>query len=371
MKKYAAGPLQTCAGHGAGAEAAIHAMREIFEKESTDAVLLIDATNAFNSMNRAVSLHNVRITCPYNATYLINTYRCPARLFIAGGGEIQSEEGTTQGNPLAMPWYSLSTVNLITDLKLHTSNVSQVWLADDAAAAGKIKPLHQWYERLTEQGKKFGYLVNGIKSWLIVKSEQLANEARAVFGDSVNITTEGKRHLGAVIGSTSYKQEYCEEIVHNWVSQLKVLCDISQTQPQAASTVFTKAFCSKFTYFMRTIENFENFVTPIDDIVYNVFIPTLFGIDTPLDNSYRNIISQSPKNGGLGIQNLSQDANSQHQSSKLVTRVHVESIIEQRMVMKETDCDGNTQKDLKTIDKTAKLEMKKLTLNKAVADTPQ
>ena len=31
------------------------------------------------------------------------------------------------------------------------------------------------------------------------------------------------------------------------------------------------------------------------------------------------------------------------------------------MVMKETDCDGNTQKDLKTIDKTVKLEMKKLT----------
>ena len=102
-------------------------MREIFEKESTYAVLLIDATNAFNSTNRAVSLHNVRITCPYIATYLINTYRCPARLFIAGGGEIQSEEGTTQGDPLAMPWYSLSTVNFITDLKLHTSNVKCSW----------------------------------------------------------------------------------------------------------------------------------------------------------------------------------------------------------------------------------------------------
>ena len=52
---------------------------------------------------------------------------------------------------------------------------------------------------------------------------------------------------------------------------------------------------------MRTIKNFENFVTHIDDIIYNVFIPTLFGIDIPLDNSYRNIISQSPKNGGLEI----------------------------------------------------------------------
>ena len=52
--REAAGPLQSCAGHGAGAESAIHAMRLAFENDSTDAVLLIDASNAFNSMNRAV-----------------------------------------------------------------------------------------------------------------------------------------------------------------------------------------------------------------------------------------------------------------------------------------------------------------------------
>ena len=54
--KESAGPLQTCAGHGAGAEAAIHAMHPIFEDDGTDAVLLIDATNAFNCLNRAVAI---------------------------------------------------------------------------------------------------------------------------------------------------------------------------------------------------------------------------------------------------------------------------------------------------------------------------
>ena len=99
----AAGPLQTCAGHSAGAEAAIHGMRAIFEEEGTDAVLLIDASNAFNRMNRKVAMHNIRITCPEVSVYLINTYRHPSRLFISGGGEISSQEGTTQGDPLAMP----------------------------------------------------------------------------------------------------------------------------------------------------------------------------------------------------------------------------------------------------------------------------
>ena len=42
-----AGALQTCTGHDAGSEAAIHAMRAIFEDNNTHAALLVDATNAF------------------------------------------------------------------------------------------------------------------------------------------------------------------------------------------------------------------------------------------------------------------------------------------------------------------------------------
>ena len=83
--KDVAGLLQTCAGHSAGAESAVHAMREIFEDEHTDAVLLTDASNAFNCMNRYTALHNVQIICPIIAAYLSNTYRHPARLFIQGG----------------------------------------------------------------------------------------------------------------------------------------------------------------------------------------------------------------------------------------------------------------------------------------------
>lgn len=56
----AAGPLQVSAGLKGGAEAAIHAMKEIYKLETTDAVILVDAANAFNRLNRAVALHNVQ-----------------------------------------------------------------------------------------------------------------------------------------------------------------------------------------------------------------------------------------------------------------------------------------------------------------------
>ena len=46
-----------------------------------------------------------------------------------------------------------------------------------------------------------------------MKSKELAKEAKRVFGDEVNIATEGQRHLGAVIASQEYKDQYCEEKV--------------------------------------------------------------------------------------------------------------------------------------------------------------
>ena len=40
---------------------ATHAMRSIFEFDETEAVLLVDARNAFNNLNRAISLLNIQV----------------------------------------------------------------------------------------------------------------------------------------------------------------------------------------------------------------------------------------------------------------------------------------------------------------------
>ena len=63
-----------------------------------------------------------------------------------------------------------------------------------------------------------------------------------MFGESVNITTAGKRHLGAVIGSKEYKDEYCIDKVKTWADEFKKLAEIAKTQPQAAYIAFTKGY---------------------------------------------------------------------------------------------------------------------------------
>ena len=116
---------------------------------------------------------------------------------------------------------------------------------------------------------------------------------------------------------------------------------------------------------MRTIEDFEQYIIPVKDILHEKFIPTLMGIDTPLDKSLQKIVSQPPKHGGLGLPELVQEANSQHQSSKLVTKIHVESIIEQRVIMKELDSYGNSQSDLDGINRSIKQNIKETVLKKS------
>ncbi len=91
----AAGSLQLCAGQLSGIEAAVHAVRTLFQRVDTEAVLLVDTSNAFNSLNRQAALHNIQRLCPPLATILINTYRAPTELFV-DGDVLYSQEGTTQ-----------------------------------------------------------------------------------------------------------------------------------------------------------------------------------------------------------------------------------------------------------------------------------
>ena len=148
---------------------------------------------------------------------------------------------------------------------------------------------------MSKEEEKFGYLVNGSKSWLIVKSEALSHEAKRVFGDEVNKTSEGQRCLGAVIASQEYKDQYCEEKVRVWREEIERLSEIARNQPHAAYIAFTKGYKSKFTYFMRTIESFEDYIDPIQEVIDELLLPTLFGQSEPLPKEVPDLRAEAPQ----------------------------------------------------------------------------
>ena len=332
----AAGPLQVSTGLKGGSEAAIHAMKSVFDNEATDGVILVDAENAFNKLNRMVALHNIQFLCPPLATVLINTYRRPARLFIQGGGEITSSEGTTQGDTLAMAFYGISTKPILTSLRIVVPDILQVWFADDATGGGGLKSLHEWWLQIIELGKKYGYHVKSSKSWLILKDPAKCEEAKRLFADSpINITCDGKRHLGAAIGTDAFKEEYVSGMVSQWCTHIKKLTTIAQSQPHAAYAGFIHGEQHKFGYFLRTLEGISDMLKPLDDTINNEFIPALFG--TTITDQDRELFSLPSKDGGLGIRPISSNSNRAHHTSVTLTKPLIESILAQSDVLPSAD----------------------------------
>ena len=64
--------------------------------------------------------------------------------------------------------------------------------------------------------------------------------ARSIFEETaVNITTEGRKHLGAALGSRSYLEQYVNDKVEDWVRQVTKLAAFALSQPQACYATFT------------------------------------------------------------------------------------------------------------------------------------
>ena len=98
--------------------------------------------------------------CPVTATCISNCYICPARLFIIGGGELLSKEGTTQDDLTSMGAYALGILPLLQFLfdfiSVNKLNANEVAFAD----AGKLSSIKDYRSQLTSIGPKYGYFPN-------------------------------------------------------------------------------------------------------------------------------------------------------------------------------------------------------------------
>ena len=212
---------------------------------SVEGVLMGDARNAFDSLNRAVMFRNLQVHCPSLAVSAINFYRSKAELFV-GEETILSQEGTTKGDPLSMAIYAFSTLRLLS--KISQENLNQTWFADDACGGASIQALHKWWTELSDKGPKFGCHVYPPKSWLLAKEEHL-EKAKALFDScGINITTEGRPLLGAPIGTQSFSNDFIQEQISQWVAEVKALSSVATTQPQAAYAAYTHGLGGNYYY---------------------------------------------------------------------------------------------------------------------------
>ena len=109
----ATGFLQLCAGQDTGNEVAIHIVYDMFNEDNTEAVLIVDASNDFNSINREIFPHNTKVLCPAVASFSNNCYSTPSDLFVQGGKRLKSLERMIQRDPAAIAIYALRITPLL------------------------------------------------------------------------------------------------------------------------------------------------------------------------------------------------------------------------------------------------------------------
>ena len=257
-----------------------------------------------------MALNNISGSSAPLATTLINTYRDHTDLFFHGSS-LLSEEGTTQGDPLAMPMYAIATIPLIRSLP---GDVQQTWYADDASTSGSLKHLRAWWDELLSLGPAYDYNANALKTWLITKQQYLQSAKEAFRGMLVNISADGRPLLGAALGTWEYTERYVNKKVMEWCSELENLASIADTQPHAAYAAITHGLASKWSYISRTTPDIGNLLNPIEDTLRTKLFPTMTRRPPPNDDEC-DLLALPVRLGGIGMSNPSKRASEEFAGS--------------------------------------------------------
>ena len=182
---------------------------------------------------------------------------------VLSGDVILSQEGTTQGDPLAMPMYGLATIPLIRRLD---GLCKQIWYADDSAAIETTEQLHVWWNRLAAEGPAFGYFPNPSKTWLVTKQGHFDKASNTFPGSGVK-----SPWWQAIPWCSDWFprifEEYVSSKVRAWSSSINVLSDVAKSQPQAAfSALMTHGLLNKWTYLRHVVPD-SHLLVPLDEVL--------------------------------------------------------------------------------------------------------
>ena len=147
--------------------------------------------------------------------------------------------------------------------------------------------MKKWWDELCNTGPNYGYFPLARKTILIVKPDYYDKALNIFEHSGVTVSTEGERHMGAVIGSSDFKEAYVSAKVSKWVEDVEELAKIANDEPQAAYSCFTKAICRRWNHVQRTIPDIDHLFEPLERAIREKLIPALVGrYIKPIENIY-------------------------------------------------------------------------------------
>ena len=177
---------------------------------------------------------------------------------------------------------------------------------------------------------------------MIVKSDCF-DKAIHIFNDTnIQITIQGRRYLGAALGTSQFRNEYIMEKINKWVEELYVLSETAKIEPQAACTCFLSGYKHKFSYHTRTIPGIGKLLRKVDEVILTEFIPAIAGGISITEND-RKLLSLAPRLVGLVIPIFEELCEIEYQNSMMISE-HLCNGITDQFRRHEPDPELNTKK---------------------------
>ena len=298
--------------------------------------IFVDATNAFNQMNRVEALTQLIEHFPELVGYFIMFYGKDTDLWY-GEDIIKAEIGVQQGDVFAPFVYALSIHWLLMKANEMCVNDDEftVGLFDDVTTHAVHDVAFNTLKFIKEHGKKNGYEVNDKTVVLlgIAESCAIAKERKAKYMtllDSQNPNTVlihpvnsnsasssveyGTRLLGGPVGSKDFCNKWLTEHITSLEESARLITDIPHTQLQWC--LFYHVMCKKFNHILRYTapDTLLSYLGKLDVLLLDTFQSI---IGTHITPYVWTQCKTSIVGGGLGIPDVFHTAVAAHTASCL------------------------------------------------------
>ena len=112
-----------------------------------------------------------------------------------------------------------------------------------------------------------------------------------------------------------------------WVKKVATLAEFALSKPQACYAAYTFGLKHRWTYFLRTLPDFQDLLEPLENAVSQVLVPAI--TEGKCNQLYRTSLAVPVRLGGLGFGNPCLEASHEYASSVKVTTPLVQQIVSQ------------------------------------------
>ncbi|KAL0222104.1 hypothetical protein RCL1_001958 [Eukaryota sp. TZLM3-RCL] len=210
-----------------GASSAVSAVQTLLYHHSSNAALMLDFSNAFNSVTRS-SILNALNASPLSAVvpYFFTLYRNSSNLLF-NKYTVLSSSGVKQGDPLGPLLFCLAVNQIIVKFQEKFSDFKIVGYMDDLTLVGEPTEMEEAMAYFGSLAKEIGLFLNAKKCLIIVRNDSTKLFYEEVEVPSINFNEDAVRLLGSFIGNSSKVQSLLEKQLEIFENELSMVSDFS------------------------------------------------------------------------------------------------------------------------------------------------